>query len=120
MKYIKAYENVGDKIPELKKYVIWKSTKVNNLLEIIPNKNNTIVKKPRKNEQYDTIKVKHLYNCNAKGEILKPNLNAGKTTGLLKDDFENSIRNYLLYQSDSLQDCLDIMPLLVTSDKYNL
>jgi hypothetical protein len=108
MKYLKSYENIN--IP-LKKYVIWKQDTDLEVFEVTD-----------KIEKWDTDKViiiNILYKFKL-GKIEPVSLNKRPTAGLDLTNLQNNIKNFCIYQSDNLQDCLDILEILDTSNKYNL
>jgi hypothetical protein len=121
MKYIKLYENLEDPIPkELCKYLVWRDGEYKcNILE------NTYKVEWSGNpgqEPYKVIPVLHLYSYNFKNENLEklePN-SSNRTTGLIYDMIDESMKKSLLYQSNDLQDCIDTVQAMSTSKKYNL
>lgn len=121
MKYIRLYENLEDPIPEnLLRYLVWIDGEFKcNILE------NTYEVKWSGNigeEPYKVISVLHLYTYNfitEKLEKLKPNSN-NRTTGLIYEMIDESMKKSLLYQSNDLKDCIDTLKTISTSRKYNL
>jgi len=120
MRYIKSFEDLN--IEPLKKYIIWNSSMDGVQLFEIKSRPNDY-KSPK--SFFEQININHLYNY--KDKLEKPKPYHGKVTGLLKNGLREAIKRSLLYQSDSLQDCLDMMPYLAEewrlkndTSKYNI
>jgi hypothetical protein len=112
MKYIKTYEKT--QTPEqkeiqdsLKNYVIWQSPNKHFpptmyiIVEII-------------NKYYHSARINILYLY----DIEKDSLKTEARNPYFKE--YDIIQKDIVFQSNDLQECLDILPILNTSDKYNL
>ena len=109
MKHIKQYESI--ELNDLKKFVIYQSTSRSNdnnidhyllyIFEILTTNNTEVF-------------VKRHYEYNTILEKLIPNEKA-KIRGTLNFLLENT-----QFTSDDIQDCIDILPVLTETKKYNL
>ena len=118
MKYIKKYEQ--KKLPKLDKYLVWKDFDKNKIFRLLEN---TYELRKSIDGNYDIIAVNHLYNYNCDSDDLSKitSESNSRTSGLIFDDeIENTINKFLVYQSNDLQDCIDILPILATQQKYNI
>ena len=122
MKYLRLFENLKDKLPKLDKYLVWQSSD-NDIFTILENTNKVKMSGNGDYNRYKIIPVKHLYDYNLKTDILKVRENlmgGGRTSGLIYGDIENSIKTFLIYQSNDLQDCIDTLKIMSDVNKYNL
>lgn len=116
MKYIKTYEHIDDK--KLKKYAIWHMGEAyDKSYEII-----RVIDEYRNLDDYQ-YKTKTIYVYYTDTEKLEPP-NHKKNTYSFKEDGDtfhlDDSREYIHYTSNSLQDCIDIVPLIAKAKKYNL
>ena len=120
MKYLKTYEN-SDKIPKLDKYLIWLVNNTEAYFNILENTNKI---EWNKNLECEILVVKHLYNYNIQTDTInKPG--KSETSGLIINDGYNNLLNdnvkkFLVYQSNNLQDCIDMVKILPISTKFNI
>ena len=123
MKYIKAYENTGDPLPNLKDYIIWGGSD-SDTCEVYKN-NNVVAWSGNGLDKWRILSVEHLYNFNfIKNKLIninsKTKLKNGLTSGLIYDGIEENMKKFLIYQSDNLQDCLDKLEYLSMTRKLNI
>ena len=112
MKYIKTFERIGKLTNiDLKRYVVWKVGFPSNVLMIL--------------ESPDTYSktFERLYSYNPTN--IKPlrKLDGGAYVKDFQYKFsDEEIKDHVIYQSDNLDDCLDLELLksLFNADKYNL
>lgn len=97
MKYIKAFEN-----KELKRYIIFYWDEEDSLVIL---------------ELTDEQKFSHMYNTTQLYSYINEKLikEEGDIFAVMSDDLDN-----VLYQSNSLKRCIDIIPVIYESKKYNL
>jgi hypothetical protein len=85
--------NIGD-------FIIWKILSLYIIYEII--------------EIYDSwVTVKEQYRFDSTNSTVI-------TQNNIVNKMEDNIRNFSLYNSDNLQDCIDMIPILIHSTKYNI
>ena len=113
MKYIKTFEfeNI-DSISLLKKYCIWKNIS-NDTLEILE----LISKKEGEKNSIKYIEYMSI-------ELYKYYKSINKLVKITDQDpipFDSFIiEKYIPYTSDNLQDCIDMLPLITSVEKYNI
>ena len=113
MKYIKTYETY--EIINLKKYIIIYNEHRNKKIYIW---------ETHKSDKGVYIKFMYVYYLGDKkiddyyipNKIYKEETNFQYFTSVQFDLFKNNI----IYLSDNLQECLDILPVILNSNKYNL
>ena len=94
--------DITEKYP---KYIIWYTTDGLLLLEVI---------KVLRASNIGNVELKRLYRF--KNNVVQKLNN--KYTFRLRDIYE--FRENILYQSDNLQDCLEQLPIILDTEKYNL
>lgn len=107
MKHLKTYENTitTEYEPDLSKYIIWSTPKDSpvfyQIVEIIS-----------KFEKTARIKILYTYTIE-KNKLTVENMNP------YTKEYD-IIKKSIVYQTDTLEDALDILPKLNTTQKYNL
>jgi len=104
MRHIKQYEALTN--IKLKRYCIWDSIIHLEIIEIV----DVVFDTPQYNTEYVSIMI-YKYDNN----ILIKTEKEGKISF-----YENSIDRFIKYTSDNLQDCIDMLPILYDTQKYNL
>ena len=105
MKYIKKFETNTN----LKKYVVWK---VGFVLVILEVRSRIVGYEKSTNIFFERL---YIYRPDANIELLR------ELTGIYEFS-DNEIKEHVVYQSDNLEDCLDLdlLSALLNSEKYNL
>ena len=116
MKHIKSYENIQEKYKEsqFSEYIAWRS---NTDIKIV--KNNHKIKFFQQDKNQPVLEITHLYTYDTIDKSLtKIDDNSNeKITGIF---LAPDTLPKFLYQSDNVQDCIDMLTLLSTANKYNL
>lgn len=108
MKHIKTYEVLRSEL-KLDKYIIWKSSLALNIFKVLRSSNQS------------TLLLERLYMYSEKGLEKAPFEKYDEIITLQIDDvMENVIYSYIEFQSNSLQECIDIIPTIIDSNKFNL
>lgn len=108
MKYLKKFENIKD---EYKKYVIYKS--IHKSIDYL-----FILEVINQNEHFINVRKLYRYYNEYTGDSFG-------IIGLEELDratlkFTPERMNDVIYQSDNMQDCLDVLPELISAIKYNI
>lgn len=118
MKHIKEYESNNeisndDFKAELKHYLVWyNSNKKTRILEALKD-----LEASRDNGE-PCCRVKYLYKYYIETKELFDESNKDIDKNLSID--RPTVLDRLLYQSDNLQDCIDMLPILSITNNYNL
>ena len=114
MKHIKHYEHKKKYTPEqFSDYITWLSSDT----KIIILKNEHKIEFYLKDKNQPLLRVTQIYSYNILNNSIIENSNS-KITGLFLDP--DTIQNRILYQSNDMQDCIDMIHLISSANKYNL
>lgn len=107
MKHIKTYEVLRSEL-KLDKYIIWKSSLLNIFKVLISSNQSTLI-------------LERLYMYSEKGLEKAPFEKYDEMITLQIDDVsEDVIYSYIVFQSNNLQECIDVIPTIIDSNKFNL
>jgi hypothetical protein len=99
MKHVKSYEAIKDGFSNYKKYIIGR--RENNDLVII---------------EVGKDEIKRIYSYNENKLLVEEFFKINR-----KDvNFDEEIKPYILFTTNDLKKCIDILPTLINSEKYNL
>lgn len=108
MKHIKQYETNRDEL-NLKKYIIWKSN-VLNIFEVV------------NSDKQSELSLKRLFIYSEENDLLETPVDTFDSHIILTiNDIDiDHIKKYIIYQSDNLQELVDIVSLIMNTNKYNI